>query len=196
MLAPGRTLRLRWLGGRVAYRDAHTLQHALWAAGPSADDWLLLLEHPPVYTAGVRAKPEHMLVDPATAGAELLWVDRGGDITYHGPGQLVGYPVLSVPSGPAATPRFVHEVEQAVIDALARVGLPAVGRLDGYPGVWVEPEGPRPRKICAIGARHSRQRTMHGFALNVNPDLTMFNHIVPCGITGKDVTSLEAEGPR
>lgn len=194
MLAPGRTLRLRWLGARVAYRDAHALQRALWAAGPSADDWLLLLEHPPVYTAGVRAKPEHMLVDPASVGAELLWVDRGGDITYHGPGQVVGYPVLSVPSGPAATPRYIHEVEQLVIDTLARLGLEDAGRLDGYPGVWVGPHGPRPRKICAIGARHSRRRTMHGFALNASTDLAMFDHIVPCGIAGKEVTSLQAEG--
>ena len=107
-LEPGRTLRLRWLGGRVAYRDAHVLQRALWAAGPGADDWLLLLEHPKVFTAGVRARPEHMLVDPAGVGAELLSVDRGGDITYHGPGQLVGYPVVSVPSGPGATPGYVH----------------------------------------------------------------------------------------
>ena len=194
LLAPGRALRLRWLGGRVAYRDADALQRALWAAGPLADDWLLLLEHPHIYTAGIRAKPEHMLVDPAGVGAELLWVDRGGDITYHGPGQLVGYPVLTVPSGPSATPRYVHEIEQLVIDTLVGLGLEDVGRLDGYPGVWVGPAGPRPRKICAIGARHSRRRTMHGFALNVNPALEMFSHIVPCGIPGKEVTSLEAEG--
>ena len=194
VLAPGRTLRLRWLGGHVSYRDAHALQRALWAAGFAADDWLLLLEHSHVYTAGIRTKPEHMLVDPATVGAELLWVDRGGDITYHGPGQLVGYPVFSVPSGPSATPCYVHDVEQLVIDVLAGAGLPDVGRLDGYPGVWVGPDGPRPRKICAVGARHSRQRTMHGFALNVNPSLAMFSHIVPCGIAGKEVTSLEAEG--
>ena len=128
-LSPGRTLRLRWLGSRVAYRDAHPLQRALWAAGPVADDWLLLLEHPPVYTAGIRAKPEHMLIDPASVGAELLWVDRGGDITYHGPGQLVGYPVLSVHPGPGAAPGYVHEVEQLVIDVLARLGLPNAGRL-------------------------------------------------------------------
>ena len=196
VLAPGRTLRLRWLGGHVSYRDAHALQRALWAAGFSADDWLLLLEHSHVYTAGIRTNPEHMLVDPATVGAELLWVDRGGDITYHGPGQLVGYPVFSVPSGPSATPCYVHDVEQLVIDVLAGAGLPDVGRLDGYPGVWVGPDGPRPRKICAVGARHSRQRTMHGFALNVNPSLAMFSHIVPCGIAGKEVTSLEAEGVR
>jgi lipoic acid synthetase len=193
-LAAGRTLHLRWLGPRVAYRDAHALQRALWAAGPDADDWLLLLEHPHVYTAGVSAKGEHMLVEPASVGAELLRVDRGGDITYHGPGQLVGYPVLSVPSGPSATPGYVHELEQVVIGALARLGLRKAGRLDGYPGVWVDPGGPRPRKICAIGARHSRQRTMHGFALNVNPDLSMFANIVPCGLVGKRVTSLAAEG--
>ncbi len=194
MLAPGRTLRLRWLGGHVSYRDAHALQRALWAAGPSADDWLLLLEHAHVYTAGIRTNPEHMLVDPASVGAELLWVDRGGDITYHGPGQLVGYPVLSVLSGPSATPCYVHEVEQVIIDVLVKVGLPNVGRLDGFPGVWVDPGGSNPRKICAVGARHSRQRTMHGFALNVRPDMAMFSHIVPCGIAGKEVTSLAAEG--
>jgi lipoic acid synthetase len=193
-LAPGRALRLRWLGARVAYADAHALQRALWAAGPDADDWLLLLEHPHVYTAGVRAKAEHMLVDPASVGAELLWVDRGGDVTYHGPGQLVGYPVLSVPSGPSATPAYVHEVEQVVIEALARLGLPSAGRLEGYPGVWVDPDGREPRKICAVGARHSRRRTMHGFALNVNCDLSMFDKIVPCGIVGKQVTSLRTEG--
>lgn len=193
-LAPGRSLRLRWLGHRVAYRDAHAWQKALWSAGTGADDWLLLLEHSHVYTAGLRARPEHMLVAPESVGAELLRADRGGDITYHGPGQLVGYPVLSVPSGPGATPAYVHQLEQLVIDALAAVGLPGAGRLEGYPGVWVGTEGPAPRKICAIGARHSRQRTMHGFALNVAPDLGMFGHIVPCGIADKAVTSLVAEG--
>ena len=194
LLAAGRTLRLRWLGTRVAYRDAHVLQRALWAAGEPADDWLLLLEHPHVYTAGIRARTEHMLVDPSSVGAELLWVDRGGDITYHGPGQVVGYPVLSVPSGHSATPRYIHEVEQLVIDTLASLGLEDAGRLGGYPGVWAGLHGPRPRKICAIGARHSRRRTMHGFALNVSTDLSMFDHIVPCGISDKEVTSLQAEG--
>ena len=193
-LLPGRVLRLRWLGPRVAYRDAHALQRALWAAGREADDWLLLLEHPHVYTAGLRAKAEHMLVDPASVGAELLSVDRGGDITYHGPGQLVGYPVLSVPSGPGATPGYVHELEELLIEALSRVGLPGASRFPGYPGVWVGTQSSRPRKICAIGARHSRQRTMHGFALNVDPDMSMFGHIVPCGIVGKEVTSLAGEG--
>jgi lipoic acid synthetase len=182
------TLRVRWLG-RVRYRDAHALQRALHER--STDDHLLLLEHPHVYTMGVRAKPEHVLIDPASVGAELVDTDRGGDVTYHGPGQLVGYPIVSVPAGPDATPRYVHTVEQLVIDALADVGLPGAARLDGYPGVWIED-----RKVCAIGVRLTRGRSMHGLALNVDPDLSMFGHIVPCGIRDKAVTSVAAEGVR
>ena len=184
-------LRARWLG-RVRYRDALALQHGLWADG--ADDWLLLLEHRPVYTMGVRARAEHVLVDPASVGAELVRSDRGGDVTYHGPGQLVGYPIMSVPTVPGASPCHVHRIEQLVIDVLADLGLPGAGRLDGYPGVWVDPEGEHPRKICAIGVRVSKGRSMHGFALNVDPDMAMFGHIVPCGIADKPVTSLAAEG--
>ena len=180
------TLRIRWLG-RVRYRDAHALQRALFAR--SADDHLLLLEHPHVYTLGVRADPAHVLVDPATVGAEITKTDRGGDVTYHGPGQLVGYPIVSVPMGPDATPRYVQAIEQLLIDTLADLGLPDATRLDGYPGVWI-----RDRKIAAIGVRLSRGRSMHGFALNVDPDLEMFDHIVPCGIADKAVTSLAAEG--
>ncbi len=185
-------LRVRWLG-RVRYQDAHALQHGLFRAGPGGDDWLLLLEHPHVYTMGVSAKPEHVLVDPASVGAELVRADRGGDVTYHGPGQLTGYPILTVPMGPGATPAYVHGVEQVVIDALADLGLPGAGRLPELPGVWVGLEG-IPRKICAIGVRLSRGRSMHGFALNVDPDLGMFDHIVPCGIPDRAVTSLAAEG--
>jgi lipoic acid synthetase len=193
VLAGGRTLRIRWLG-RVRYRDALALQRGLWSAGSQADDWLLLQEHPHVYTMGVRAKAEHVLVDPASVGAELYEADRGGDVTYHGPGQLVGYPILSVPTAPGANSRYVAQVEQLVIDALADLGLPGASRLEGYPGVWIGVDGPQPRKICAIGVRRSRGRTMHGFALNVDPDLAMFGHIVPCGIPDKPVTSLAAEG--
>ncbi|MST31944.1 lipoyl(octanoyl) transferase LipB, partial [Acidimicrobiaceae bacterium USS-CC1] len=184
-------LRARWLG-RVRYGDALALQHGLWADG--ADDWLLLLEHPHVYTLGVRADPAHVLVDPASVGAELVETDRGGDVTYHGPGQLVGYPIRSVAMGPGAVPRYVHAVEQVVIDALEALGLPGASRLEGYPGVWVGVEEGAPRKICAIGVRLSRGRSMHGFALNVAPDLAYFGHIVPCGISDKPVTSLAAEG--
>jgi lipoic acid synthetase len=184
-------LRARWLG-RVRYRDAHALQRALFVG--ATDDYLLLLEHPHVYTLGVRAQPEHVLVPPESVGAEVVRADRGGDVTYHGPGQLVGYPIVSVPTVPGATRSYVCSVEQVVIDVLADVGLPGAGRLGGYPGVWVEPDGAEPRKIAAIGVRISRGRSMHGFALNVDPDLAMFDHIVPCGIPDKAVTSLAAEG--
>jgi lipoic acid synthetase len=187
----GGPLRVRWLG-RVRYADALGLQRGLWADG--SDDWLLLLEHPGVYTMGVRASSEHILVDPAAVGAELVASDRGGDVTYHGPGQLVGYPILSVPTAPGSVPCHVHRIEQLIIDALADVGLPGAGRLEGYPGVWVDPSGPQPRKICAVGVRVSKGRSMHGFALNVDPDMSMFDHIVPCGIADKGVTSLAAEG--
>ena len=120
--------------------------------------------------------------------------DRGGDVTYHGPGQLVGYPIVGVPTVPGATRSYVRSVEQLVIDSLADVGLPGAGRLGDYPGVWIDPDGADPRKIAAVGVRISRGRSMHGFALNVDPDLAMFGHIVPCGISDKSVTSLAAEG--
>jgi lipoic acid synthetase len=184
-------LRARWLG-RVRYRDALALQHGLWSQG--RDDWLLLLEHRSVYTMGVRARAEHVLVDPASVGAELERSDRGGDVTYHGPGQLVGYPIFSVPTRPGSMPCHVHRIEQLVIDVLERLGLFGAGRLEGYPGVWVDPDGPEPRKICAIGVKVSKGRSMHGFALNVAPDMAMFGHIVPCGIADKPVTSMAAEG--
>ena len=180
----------------MAYRDAHALQQGLFAE--SAHDHLLLLEHPHVYTLGVRGDLGHLLRDPAEVGAELVHTDRGGDVTYHGPGQLVGYPILTVPGrrggGLADTAAYVCSVEQLVIDALGDLGLTDAGRVPGFPGVWVEANGPMPRKICAVGVRISRGRSMHGFALNVDPDLSMFGHIVPCGIVDKGVTSLAAEG--
>jgi lipoic acid synthetase len=180
----------------VAYDDAHALQRGLFTQG--ADDHLLLLEHPPVYTLGVRGDLGHILREPASVGAQVVHTDRGGDVTYHGPGQLVGYPVLTLPGkrggGLADTTAYVCSVEQLVIDVLTDLGLPDVGRVPGFPGVWVAPGSVAPRKICAVGVRLSRGRSMHGFALNVEPDLAMFGHIVPCGIVGKGVTSLRAEG--
>jgi lipoic acid synthetase len=193
--------------GRVEYREAWALQRSL--CHRSEDDYLLLLEHNHVYTLGRNADVDHILVDPASVGAEIVRTDRGGDVTYHGPGQLVGYPILSVGAGLHRGPDHVRQVEQVVIDALVALGLDAVdvGRLDGYPGVWVgldqhrvdpspaiQEAGTGPRKICAIGVRTTHGRTMHGFALNVHPDLSMFEHIVPCGIADKPVTSLLAEG--
>ena len=192
-------MRVRWLG-RVPYREAWALQRSISTG--SEDDYLLLLEHPSVYTLGRNGNASNVLVDPASVGADLIRVDRGGDVTYHGPGQLIGYPLLTVGAGPHRGTEHVHRVEQVVIDALVVLGMcpTDVGRLPGYPGVWVgldEPEGPGspgPRKICAIGVRTSRGRTTHGFALNVEPDLSMFGHIVPCGIADRPVTSLAAEG--
>jgi lipoic acid synthetase len=192
------TLRIRWLG-RVPYREAWALQRAMHASSP--DDHLLLLEHPHVYTLGKRADLRHVLVPPADVGAELVRSDRGGDVTYHGPGQLVGYPIVSLPAkrggtkhGMADTVAYVRSVEQLLIDTLTDLGLPNVGRLREYPGVWVDPDGADPRKIAAIGVRLTRGRSMHGFALNVAPDMRYWGYIVPCGIPDKRVTSLADEG--
>jgi lipoic acid synthetase len=164
----------------------------------SPDNHLLLLEHNPVFTLGARASLDNLLVDPADHGAELVTADRGGDITWHGPGQLVGYPIVWVPGkrggGMADTVAYVHTVEQLIIDTLTDLGLPDVGRLHDYPGVWVEANSETPRKIAAIGVRLTRGRSMHGFALNVDPDLVWFDRMVPCGIDDKAVTSLAAEG--
>jgi lipoyl synthase len=192
-------MRIRWLG-RVPYREAWALQRSL--SRYSTDDYLLLLEHPSVYTLGTNADPANVLHDPASFGADLVRVDRGGDVTFHGPGQLIGYPLLTLGSGPHRGPEHVHRVEQVVIDALVALGVDPsdVGRLDGYPGVWmgldddVAAGGLGPRKIAAIGVRTSRGRSTHGFAINVRTDLSMFDHIVPCGIADRPVTSLLAEG--
>ena len=190
----GPTLRIRWLG-RVAYDDALALQRRLHAH--SHDDHLLLLEHPHVVTLGRRGRREHLLVDVEALGGTVVETDRGGEVTYHGPGQLVGYPILTVPGrrggGMADTAAYVSGVEQLLVDVLSDLGL-AAGRLDRHTGVWVDPDGVRPRKIAAIGVRLSRARSMHGFALNVDPDLSWFGRIVPCGITGLGVTSLAEEG--
>jgi lipoic acid synthetase len=189
-----RPLHVRWLG-RVRYQDAHALQHGLF--DHAVDDHLLLMEHPHVYTLGVRAGMEHVLRDPAEVGAELVRTDRGGDVTYHGPGHLVGYPILHLDGkGGGSMPdtvAYVRSVEQLIIDSLGDLGL-AADRLPDHPGVWVGVGTDRPRKICAIGVRLTRGRTLHGFGLNVDPDLEMFTHIVPCGIPDKEVTSLRAEG--
>jgi lipoic acid synthetase len=189
-------VRARWLG-RVPYEEALALQQAMSARAEG--DYLLLLEHPAVYTLGRNAKSDNVLVDPSEVGAKLVHVDRGGDVTYHGPGQLVGYPLISVGPGLQRGAEHVRRVEQVVIDALVSLGVKSVdvGRLPGYPGVWIgleEAGGRQPRKLCAVGVRTAKGRTTHGFALNVNTDLAMFANIVPCGISDKSVTSLAAEG--
>jgi lipoic acid synthetase len=194
----GAALRVRWLG-TVPYREAWSLQRALHAdPSESAEDRLLLLEHPPTYTLGRNADGSNVLGDPAQHGIELVQVDRGGDVTYHGPGQLVAYPIVTLPpdrpGGLPHTPAYVAMLEQVLIDTLQALGLADVGRHVGYPGVWVEPNTPGARKIAAIGVRIERGRTLHGVALNVAPDLSHFDHIVPCGISEHGVTSMAAEG--
>ena len=179
-------LRARWLG-RVPYGEADRLQRALHER--ATDDYLLLLEHPHVYTLGTTADPAHVLVPPATVGADLVHVDRGGDVTYHGPGQLVGYPIVTLPEwrdGLRDVVAYVRALEDVLIGALAGFGIEA-HREPRYTGVWVGDE-----KIAAIGVKVARGRTRHGFALNVDPDLAMFDHIVPCGIRDRGVTSMAA----
>ena len=186
------TLRVRWLG-RVPYREALAVQTAIFTYG--VEDHLLLLEHPHVFTHGPRADlAVNVLVDPASVGAELVAVKRGGDVTYHGPGQLVGYPIVNVANSVGAADH-VAAIQRVIVASLAELGVADVGCLDEYPGVWVGVSGDNPRKICAIGVRLAHGRTMHGFALNVAPDMRyMRDYIVPCGIPDKPVTSLEEEG--
>ena len=189
-------LRVRSLG-TVPYNEAYALQHAL--ATEATDDYLLVLQHPHTYTLGAHADERHVLVDPIAVGAVLERTDRGGDVTYHGPGQLVVYPIVSVPDDPASGPAHVHRLEQVVIGTLDDLGLSGAACEDEYPGVWLDAGGRHARKIAAIGVRtlragSGRRRTLHGVALNVSTDLTMFGHIVPCGIADRGVTSLAAEG--
>jgi lipoic acid synthetase len=177
-------LRARWLGS-VRYHEAEALQRAIHTHAP--DDYLLLQEHPHVYTLGSSADLAHVLRDPASVGAELVHADRGGDVTYHGPGQLVGYPIVSLHewrAGQRDVVAYVRKLEEVLIAVLADFGITAA-RSAGYTGVWVGDE-----KIAAIGVRVARGRTRHGFALNVDPDLGMFSHIVPCGIADRGVTSM------
>ncbi|WP_082455391.1 lipoyl(octanoyl) transferase LipB [Hymenobacter sp. AT01-02] len=160
-------------------------------------NYLLLCEHPHVYTLGKSGKPEHLLLDEASLaehGATFHRINRGGDITYHGPGQLVGYPIFDLDNFFTDIHRYLRVLEEAVIHTLAEYGLVA-GRIAGLTGVWLDFEegAANPRKICAMGVKCSRWVTMHGFALNVNTDLAYFSHIVPCGIADKAVTSLQQE---
>jgi len=158
--------------------------------------YLLFVEHPPVYTLGKSGKPEHLLMDEEgikERGMEFYRTNRGGDITFHGPGQIVGYPVLDLEKFYTDIGRYLRDLEEIVISVLAEYGIRGE-RSPGETGVWIEASlKGRERKICAIGIRCSRWITMHGFALNVNTDLGLFNNIVPCGIQDKQVSSLEKE---
>jgi lipoic acid synthetase len=185
----GTVLRTRWLG-RLPYAEAWDLQKAFWEGRVEgrAEDYLLLLEHPPVYTVGRNGNGSNLLVPEAALpglGAELHHVDRGGDITFHGPGQLVGYPIIRL-SDPMQIVPYVRRLEQVLIETLDVLGVEA-WREPGLTGVWTSAG-----KVAAIGVRVSRQVTMHGFALNLDPDMEFFSRMNPCGITGRQVTSLRA----
>ncbi len=182
------TLRVRWLG-RLPYKEAWDLQRAIHEGrveGRTADDYLLLLEHPHVYTIGRNGNGSNLLVEEAAlteVGAEIHRVDRGGDITYHGPGQLVGYPIVQLDNPMQVVPH-VRRLEEVLIDTLAEWGVFG-WREEGLTGVWTEGG-----KVAAIGVRVSRQVTMHGFALNLDPDMAFFQRMNPCGISDRPVTSV------
>ncbi len=184
--------------GTVPYNDGLTLQASLVEdrrAGRIGDT-LLLLEHPPVITLGVKTRqgPTHIVATPEELEREGVAVHetgRGGDVTYHGPGQLVGYPILDLRPDRCDVHRYVRDIEEVLIRALATFGISG-GRVEGLSGVWVGEAGCE-RKIAAIGVRISRWITSHGFALNVATDLRHFQLIVPCGIADRGVTSIEQE---
>ena len=171
------------------------------AAGDNGEEdtltpnYLVFCEHPHVYTLGKSGKPEHLLLDEQglkEKNATYYHINRGGDITYHGPGQLVGYPIIDLDNFFTDIHLYLRTLEQAVINMLADYGLTA-GRYPGYTGVWFDADNGHARKICAMGVRCSRWVTMHGLALNVNANLDYFKNIVPCGIDDKAVTSMQAE---
>lgn len=159
-------------------------------------NYLLFCQHPHVYTLGKSGKPEHLLLDEEGLEkyqAQYYKINRGGDITYHGQGQLVGYPIIDLDNFFTDIHKYMRYLEEAVIRTCADYGI-AAGRIDGLTGVWIDYiEQQNPRKICAMGVKASRWVTMHGFALNVNTDLSYFGHIVPCGIDDKAVTSISQE---
>jgi lipoyl(octanoyl) transferase len=177
--------------GLVPYEDAWAQQRELHArrVAEEGPDTLLLLEHPSVYTAGKRTQPHERPFD----GTPVIDVDRGGKITWHGPGQLVGYPIVALPA-PIDVVGHVRRVEEALIQVCADLGVDA-GRVEGRSGVWVSDDRGE-RKVAAIGIRVSQGVTMHGFALNCDCDLSWFDRIVPCGISDATVTSLSAETGR
>lgn len=197
--------------GPIDYARAWDLQHTLFQATidrkmanralpaeqqAPTEDHLLFCEHPHVYTLGKSGKAAHLLLDEEglrQRGVQFFPIDRGGDITYHGPGQIVGYPILDLDHHFTDIHRFLRTLEEAVIGTLEAYGIKA-GRIEGLTGVWLDADAPlKARKICAFGIRASRWVTMHGFAFNVNTDLAYFRNIVPCGIADKGVTSMQQE---
>lgn len=194
--------------GLVDYEESWSRQEALFAETVAlkidnrthgrlvpTKNYLIFVEHPHVYTLGKSGKPEHLLLDEEglkAKQASYYKINRGGDITYHGPGQIVGYPILDLDNFFTDIHLYLRSLEEAVILTLADYGLKGQ-RYSGYTGVWLDADNHNARKICAMGVRSSRWVTMHGFAFNVNSELDYFNNIVPCGIEDKAVTSLARE---
>ena len=192
--------------GQMNYQSAWDLQESLLKenvrrkstpeTGESTDHYLLFVEHPPVYTLGKSGNKENVLLSDEELQAnqiEFFHTNRGGDITFHGPDQIVGYPILDLEKFYTDIGKYLRNIEEVIILTMAEYGIKGE-RSSGETGVWIDPDLPgRERKICAIGVRCSRWVTMHGFAFNVNTDLSYFNHIIPCGIVNKQVTSLQRE---
>lgn len=184
--------------GTIDYEEALKRQEKLFNAaiankqlGIPVENELILCEHPSVYTLGKNGHSENMLFNPHQI--PLIQTNRGGDITYHGPGQIVGYPIFDLETLHLGLKSYIYNVEKSIIEVLAEYGITAM-RLAGATGVWIDGENPaKSRKICAIGIRCSHFVTMHGFALNVNTDLNHFKNINPCGFTDKGVTSMQQE---
>ena len=189
--------------GRKAYKDAWDYQENLLqqsvkskSASEATSNFLLFVEHPPVYTLGKSGKKDHVLLSDSEMedkGIEYFQINRGGDITFHGLGQIVGYPILDLENFETDIGKYLRNLEEVIILTLAEYGIKGE-RSKGETGVWIDAGVPgRERKICAMGVRCSRWITMHGFAFNVNTDLTYFDGIIPCGIQNKQVTSLQKE---
>lgn len=194
--------------GLLDYQEAWDKQEAIFAktlaikhdnrvnnTQDPTPNFLIFTEHPHVYTLGKSGHLEYLLLDEEglkEKEATFYKINRGGDITYHGPGQIVGYPILDLDNFFTDIHLYLRTLEEAIILTLADYGIEA-GRYPGFTGVWLDPDNEKARKICAMGVRASRWVTMHGFAFNVNADLAYFGNIVPCGIDDKDVTSMERE---
>lgn len=194
--------------GLVDYQEAWDRQESIFAktlaikhdnrvnqTTTETPNYLIFTEHPHVYTLGKSGHMEYLLLDEAglkEKNATFYKINRGGDITYHGPGQIVGYPILDLDNFFTDIHLYLRTLEEAIILTLADYGIEA-GRYPGFTGVWLDADNEKARKICAMGVRASRWVTMHGFAFNVNADLNYFGNIVPCGIDDKDVTSMERE---
>ncbi len=191
--------------GLVEYGDAWDRQRQLWnevkdskyatEERKSKINYLVFCEHPHVYTLGKSGHDENLLIPENflnKIGAKYFHIDRGGDITYHGPGQIVGYPIIDLEVFGLGVKSYIHSIEETIIRFLDGYGIKA-RRLEGATGVWLDPDTPKARKICAIGVKVSRWITMHGFAFNVNTDLNYFSYINPCGFQDKGVTSMSKE---